>query len=132
MTVSSSSSAALIALALSACAHGSPSDRTSTHPGGRAGQPSSWITSAETAAWQESARANTSGSSYLGGRASQPHAWLPSQAGHVDTAPAGEATCRAAGRDAQPFSGPTLRAIKAETERGDMLVCRSEDASGRF
>jgi hypothetical protein len=97
---------ALFAVALSACAHQSAQVALTTpsHLGGRDLQPGGFNASAP-AAFEQTPSAQ--GESYLGGQAGQPHAWLGSEARSVVLV---EPSCLAAGRAAQPFSGPSIYA----------------------
>ena len=107
MTTSHGFAAALAAVALAACAHANTNTSSVSAPsylGGRAGQPGSWIQSAESTR-VERARRQAWNDPQLGGRSAQPGSWIRS-----DTpvpASAAPSYCYAGGRDAQPFSGPS-------------------------
>lgn len=104
----------LFAVLLSACAHQSAqvAYTAPSYLGGRAAQPGGFNATAPTP-FEQAPEAN--GLSYLGGQAGQPHAWLDGETRSVATA---EPTCLAAGRAAQPFSGPTFDAVNASAANG--------------
>jgi hypothetical protein len=93
---------ALFAVALSACAHQSAqlAQTTPSHLGGR---DAGGFNASAPAAFEQTP--SPLGESYLGGQAGQPHAWLGSETRSVVLV---EPSCLAAGRAAQPFSGPSL------------------------
>lgn len=118
MTTTHRFAAALAALALAACAH--TNSNTSSAPsylGGRAGQPGGWDPSAQ-ASVIESARRQAWNDPQLGGRSAQPASWIASDA-PVPTS-AAPAYCYAGGRDAQPFSGPSLLTKPAPSADGPL------------
>lgn len=131
MFVSPRTGAAVIAVALSACAHqASQVTVTPSYPGGRAAQPGGFIASSQPASFEQTPVATRDGASYLGGQTSQPFAWLPEQS-PVTKHGVAESSCEPRGRAAQPFAGPSLYAVKAQTSEGVTVVCRGDgDPSG--
>ncbi len=125
MSKSSLISAGLVALALSACAHQSaPIPQTTwEYGGGRAAQPGGFLPSAQRASYAQAPVTTRTGMSYLGGQAGEPQAWLDGDAWQATNTEA--ASCQMAGRAAQPFSGPTLYAVR-ETPRGAVAACRTK------
>lgn len=112
---------ALFAILLSACAHqGAQVVQTGpSYLGGRAAQPGGFNATARTP-FEQTPEAH--GLSYLGGQAGQPHAWLGAETRSVATV---EPTCVAAGRAAQPFSGPTLYTLNAPAGGGASCSTRA-------
>lgn len=101
--------AALVAVALSACAHANTSSSSyasQSYLGGRAGQPHSFTPGNEA---RERARAQAWNEPRLGGRSAQPGSWISSS---QETPSVDPNYCYLGGRDAQPFSGPNLRVQK--------------------
>lgn len=128
MSVSSSVGAALIAVALSACAHEMSSSSAPSYAGGRAAQPSGFIAPAQHASYEQAPDATRSGTSYLGGQAGQPSAWLDTETPRVAST-SNVTSCNPAGRAAQPFSGPSLHAVKSDATH---VACRSDGARSQF
>jgi len=120
---------ALFAVALSACAHQSAqlSPTTPSYAGGRAAQPGGFLPSAQRASFEQAPARSYSGPGYLGGQAGQPHAWLGSESQSVVLM---ESNCLAAGRAAQPFSGPSVYAVTSVDESS--VACRTDGAAARF
>jgi hypothetical protein len=126
MTTTHRVSAALVAVALSACAHAnslSPSQPAESYAGGRAGQPQSWG-QASTAG--EQAPLQRWNDPSLGGRSAQPGSWISS---NQATPGADPDYCYLGGRDAQPFSGPSLRVEKTS---GSTDVCERASTNARL
>lgn len=121
--------AALSALALSACAHQSaPIPQTTwEYGGGRTAQPGGFLPSAQRASFEQAPVTTRSGLSYLGGQAGEPQAWLEGDAWQAQNS---AASCQLAGRAAQPFSGPTLYAVK-QSAHDTTVACRT-DSRSRF
>ena len=128
MSKSSLASVGLLALALSACAHqNTPIPQTTwEYGGGRAAQPAGFIPSKQLASYEHAPVTTRTGMTYLGGQAGEPQAWLDGDAWQAKNTEA--ASCQMAGRAAQPFSGPTLYAVR-ESERGKVVACRTEGGS---
>jgi hypothetical protein len=127
MSKSSFASAALLALALSACAHQSAqvAPTSFSYLGGRAAQPSGFIPGTNSASFAQAPTETRTGMRYLGGQAGEPQAWLDGDAWQAKNSEA--ASCQQAGRAAQPFSGPTVYAVRQSPEHG-AVACRTDSS----
>jgi hypothetical protein len=127
MSKSSFIRAALLAFALSACAHQSAqvAPTSFSYLGGRAAQPGGFIPSARSAAFAQAPAETRTGMNYLGGQAGEPQAWLDGDAWQAKNGEA--ASCQPAGRAAQPFSGPTVYATRQSPEHA-AVACLTDSS----
>lgn len=127
MSLTSRVVTALIAVALSACAHQTSSAvPAASYAGGRAAQPGGWLLGDQRAAYEQSPLASRADDRYFGGRASNPAAWLAHESPRQTNVAA--ASCEPAGRAAQPFSGPSQYLLTPSSDHSAQVACDTKNA----